>query len=148
DPFGLFAIDSLKQSLVLVDESLSRSYIYPINLTIIDTSQNEFINTTVTIFISNIGIYFPCPTYLKSSPYIFTYESIESRSVDLSSHNEYKSLIIRAFDPFTPINGEASSQAECIINSEIEYSNDLTMKNLDFIFENEIYLGYINDTFG
>ncbi|CAF5206348.1 unnamed protein product, partial [Rotaria magnacalcarata] len=40
------------------------------------------------------------------------------------------------------------SQAECIINSEIEYSNDLTMKNLDFIFENEIYLGYINDTFG
>ncbi|CAF3290402.1 unnamed protein product [Rotaria socialis] len=148
DPFGLFTIDSLKQSLILVDESLSRSYIYPINLTIIDTSQDEFINTTVTIFISNIGIHFPCPTYLKSSPYIFTYESIESRSIDLSSHNEYKSLIIRAFDPFTPINGEASNQAECIINSEIEYSNDLTIKNLDFIFENEIYLGYINDTYG
>ena len=130
---------------------LSRSYIYPINLTIIDTSQIQPIHCTVTIFISNIGIYFPCPDYITTSPYLFTYESLPSKSVDPLTGQEYQpynSLIIRAFDPFTPINGEASNLAECIIDSPIESSNDLSVKNLDFIFENEHYSGYINDSFG
>ncbi|CAF4111364.1 unnamed protein product, partial [Rotaria sordida] len=148
DPLGLFTIDSNNQSLIFLDESLARSYIYPLTLTIIDISQNELINSTVTIFISNIGIHFPCPSYLKSSPYIFTYESLSSNILDPLTNHEYKSLIIRAFDPFTPINGEASNQAECIINNEIEYRNNLQIENLNFIFENEFLNGYINDTFG
>lgn len=141
DPLGLFSIDPIDQSLILLDESLSRSYKYPINLTIIDMSQYELINTTVTIFISNIGIHFPCPSYLKSSPYIFTYESVEF-------NNEHKSLIIRAFDPFTPIDGEASNQAECVINYDIEHTDNLIRKNLNFVFENDHYIGYINDSYG
>ncbi|CAF5029664.1 unnamed protein product, partial [Rotaria sp. Silwood1] len=148
DPLGLFSIDSTNQSLILLDESLARSYIYPITLTIIDISQNELINATVTIFISNIGIHFPCPSYLKSSPYIFTYESLSSKNLDSSTNYESKSIIIRAFDPFTSINGEASNQAECIINNDIEYSNDFQIYNHNFIFDNEFLIGYINDRFG
>lgn len=148
---GLFSIDSSSQSLILLDESLSRSYIYPINLTIIDISQNEFINTTVIIFISNIGIYFPCPSYIKNSPYLFTYESLPKQSIDPltgQEYNSYNSLIIHAFDPFTPLNKEASNQAECIINIEHDLSNELKIKTIDFIFDKESYSGYINDSFG
>lgn len=149
---GLFTIDSNTQSLVLLDESLSRSYAYPLILTIVDISQDDFINTTVTIFISNIGIHFPCPSYIKTSPYIFTYESSPLKSVDSLTGYEYKaynSFTIRAFDPFTPLNGEASNYAECIINPISENpTNDSTLKSLDFIFENEYYSGYINDSFG
>ena len=65
DPLGLFSINPTNQSLALIDESFSRSYIYPINLTIIDISQNEPIHSTVIIFISNIGTHFPCPSYIK-----------------------------------------------------------------------------------
>jgi len=152
DPLNLFSIDSFNQTLILLDQSRLRSYIYPRNLTIIDLSQNQFIQTNVIIFISNIGIYFPCPDYIQNSPYLFTYESLPRKSIDLLTGQEYKtfnSLIIRAFDPFTPLNGEASNQAECIIkNSEINLSNEFSFNDLDFIFENEYYSGYINDSFG
>ncbi|CAF4325670.1 unnamed protein product, partial [Adineta steineri] len=151
DPLGLFSIDASNQSLISLDESLARSYTYPLNLTIIDVSQMDTITSIVTIFISNIGIYFPCPSYVKTSPYLFTYESLPLKSIDPLTGQQYKSynsLIVRAFDPFTPINGEASNLAECIIDNDNNISQNLSIKNLDFIFENENYFGYINDSFG
>ncbi|CAF3595684.1 unnamed protein product [Adineta steineri] len=151
DPLGLFSIDPSNQSLIFLDESLARSYTYPLNLTIIDVSQMDTITSIVTIFISNIGIYFPCPSYVKTSPYLFTYESLPLKSIDPLTGQQYKSynsLIVRAFDPFTPINGEASNLAECIIDNDNNISQNLSIKNLDFIFENENYFGYINDSFG
>lgn len=151
DPLGLFSIDTLNQSLILLDESLSRSYIYPIQLTIIDTSQIESINTTVMIFISNIGIHFPCPEYLNNSPFLFTYQSLPLESIDPLTgwkRKAYQSLIIRAFDPFTPLNGEASNQAECIINSPEQSSILSNMKNLQFLFPIEVYSGYVTHSLG
>ncbi|CAF1436676.1 unnamed protein product, partial [Adineta ricciae] len=151
DPLGLFSIDLSNQSLYLTDESHARSYIYPLNLTIIDTSQSEPITTIVTLFISNIGIYFPCPSYLKISPYLFTYESSPSRSIDHLTGQQYKpynSLTIRAFDPFTPLNGEASNLAECTIHSKDNQTPMDSMNILDFTFPNEIYSGYMNSSFG
>ncbi|CAF5183171.1 unnamed protein product, partial [Rotaria magnacalcarata] len=58
DPLGLFSIDSSNQSILLLDESRSRSYTYPIELVIIDVSQIKPIFCIVTIFISNIGLQF------------------------------------------------------------------------------------------
>ncbi|CAF1202193.1 unnamed protein product, partial [Adineta steineri] len=140
DPLGLFSIDSSTQSLILLDESRSRSYIYPIQLTIIDTSQKEFINCTVTIFISNIGIQFTCPSHLNSSPYLFTYESIPTSSIDRftgQQYDHYNSLTIHGFDPLAPMN-----IVECVMNSPIKFPN----KTNDFIFDKEIYSGYINNS--
>ncbi|UJR27505.1 hypothetical protein I4U23_008789 [Adineta vaga] len=150
DPLGLFSIDPSNQSLYLIDESLARSYIYPLNLTIMDTSQIEPITTIVTLFISNIGIHFPCPSYLKTSPYLFTYQSLPTTSIDSLTGQQYKpynSLTIRAFDPFTPLNGEASNLAECSITSKLNEFSLHSIENLDFIFTNEIYSGYINQSF-
>ena len=151
DPLGLFSIDSSNQSLILLDESLARSYIYPIRLTVLDTSQMQPINTTITIFISNIGIHFSCPDYIVNSPFLFTYQSLPLQSIDPLTgwkRQAYQSLIIRAFDPFTPLNGEASNQAECIINSPEQSSTPSTITNLDFLFETELYSGSINQSFG
>ena len=136
--------------MILLDESLSRSYIYPIKLTVIDTSEVDSINTTVVIFISNIGIHFPCPEYLENSPFLFTYQSLPLESIDPITgwkRKAYQSLIIRAFDPFTPLNGEASNQAECIINSPEQSSTLSTMTNLQFLFPTELYSGYVNHSF-
>ncbi len=46
------------------------------------------------------------------------------------------------------MNSEASNQAECIINSSPQLSKELSIKNLEFIFDNELYSGYINQSFG
>ena len=151
DPLGLFSIDATNQSLVLLDESLSRSYAYPINLTIVDSSQGEPVNCTVTIFISNIGIHFPCSSNIEPSPYLFTYESLPSQSIDPltgQKYHPYRSLIIHIFDPFTPVNGEASNMGECIIHSESIVSNSTSLKSLNFLIDNELYSGYINRSFG
>ena len=148
---GLFSIDSANQSLMLRDESLARSYVYPLNLTIIETSQSDPIYCTVTIFITNVGIHFPCPSYLRTSPYLFTYESLPANSVDLLTgevYRPYQSMIVRALDPFTPINGEASNLAECPVHLESDRSELVDLNNLDFVFDNDVYQGYINDTFG
>jgi len=106
-----------------------------------DTSQKEPINCTITLFITNIAIQFTCPSHLKPSPYLLTYESIPRNSIDLftgQQYNDYDSLTIRGFDSFTPLNF-----VECfMLNSPIEYSN----KNLDFIFEKDIYDIYINSS--
>lgn len=135
----LFSIDAFNQSLFLVDESLSRSYIYPIQLTIIDTSQKEPINCTVTLFISNIAIQFTCPFNLNPSPYLFTYESQPKNSIDLftgQQYNDYDSVIIRGFDSFT-----SSNFIECFMNnSKIKFPD----KKIDFIFEKDISSSYIN----
>ncbi|CAF4102095.1 unnamed protein product [Rotaria sordida] len=48
-------------------------------------------------------------------------------------HQAYKSLIIRVFDPFTPLNDQASNINEWVINSNIELSSDISIRNLDFI---------------
>ncbi|CAF0759963.1 unnamed protein product [Rotaria sordida] len=97
DPLSLFSIDPTNQSLVLIDESLSRSYIYPINLTIIDISQKNIVPLTD------------------------------------QEQKAYKSLIIRAFDPFIPLNDQASNITECVINSNIELSSDISIRNLAVI---------------
>ncbi|CAF3938896.1 unnamed protein product [Rotaria sp. Silwood1] len=125
DPLGSVSIDPTNQSLVLIDESLSRLYIYPINLTIIDISQSEAIYSTVIIFISNIGTHFPCPSYIKHLQNIVPLTDQEQKA--------YKSLIIRAFDPSTPLNDQISNITECVINSNIELSSDISIRNLAVI---------------
>ncbi|CAF1351999.1 unnamed protein product, partial [Rotaria sp. Silwood1] len=112
DPLGSVSIDPTNQSLVLIDESLSRLYIYPINLTIIDISQSEAIYSTVIIFISNIENIVPLTDQEQKA---------------------YKSLIIRAFDPSTPLNDQISNITECVINSNIELSSDISIRNLAVI---------------
>ena len=57
-------------------------------------------------------------------------------------------MIVRALDPFTPINGEASNLAECTIHLDLDRSDPSVVNDLDFVFDNEAYQGYINDTFG
>ncbi|CAF3465627.1 unnamed protein product, partial [Rotaria sp. Silwood2] len=141
DPLGLFSIDSCNQSLFLLDESRSRSYIYPIELIIIDTSKIKPIYCIVTIFISNIGIQFTCPFYSNTSPYLFTYKSIPTHSIDPltgQQYDNYNSLTIHGFDSFTI----PSNIAKCVIDSDIKYSNEI----IDFIFEKEVYYGYINNS--
>jgi hypothetical protein len=143
DPLGLFSIDASNQSLFLLDQSQSRSYTYPIHLTVIDTSQTKPVNCTVTIFISNIGIQFTCPSQIHTYPHLLTYESKPRNSIDPltgQQYDHYDSVIIRGFDPSTPLN-----IAECLINSEIKFSN----KTSNFVFEKDIYYGYLmnNSTF-
>ncbi|CAF4182374.1 unnamed protein product, partial [Rotaria sordida] len=140
DPLGLFSIDSSNQSLLLLDESRSRSYIYPIELLIIDTSQIRPIYCIVTIFISNIGIQFTCPFYLNASPYLFTYKSTPTHSIDPltgQQYDHYDSLTIYGFDSFM-----SSNIAKCFMNSDIKYSNEI----IEFIFEKEFYNGYVNNS--
>ncbi|CAF0982632.1 unnamed protein product, partial [Rotaria sordida] len=140
DPLGLFSIDSSNQSLLLLDESRCRSYIYPIELLIIDTSQIRPIYCIVTIFISNIGIQFTCPFYLNTSPYLFTYKSTPTHSIDPltgQQYDHYDSLTIYGFDSFM-----SSNIAKCFMNSDIKYSNEI----IEFIFEKEFYNGYVNNS--
>ena len=153
DPLGLFSIDSSTQSLILVDESRVRSYEYPLDLTIIDLSQNQLINTTVRLVVSNIGIYFPCPNYLTNSPFLFTYQALPITSIDPLTgqiYDSFDSLTIRAFDPLTPLNGEASNQAECVIYSDRSLTKNTINRNTNqnLIFTNEIHQGFINQSFG
>ncbi|CAF5205524.1 unnamed protein product, partial [Rotaria magnacalcarata] len=120
DPLGLFSIDSSNQSILLLDESRSRSYTYPIELVIIDVSQIKPIFCIVTIFISNIGLQFTCPLDANASPNLFTYKSIPPNSIDPltgQKYHHYDSLIIHGLDTFTP-----SHVAKCLIDFEIKYS--------------------------
>ncbi|UJR21665.1 hypothetical protein I4U23_024742 [Adineta vaga] len=140
DPLGLFSIDPLNQSLVLLDESRARSYIYPLQLTIIDTLQKEPITCTVTLLISNINIQFTCPLHIHHSPYLYTYKSIPRSSIDPftgQQYDPYNSLTILGFDPFTPTNVAVCS---------ITLNQQSSKKSIDFIFEKEFYYGYINHT--
>ena len=73
------------------------------------------------------------------------------QSIDpLTGHQwkSYQSLTIRAFDPFTPLNGEASNEAECIIHPSTQFLNQSILTNLEFIFEKEFYSAHINQSFG
>ncbi|CAF1545949.1 unnamed protein product [Rotaria magnacalcarata] len=141
DPLGLFSIDSSNQSILLLDESRSRSYTYPIELVIIDVSQIKPIFCIVTIFISNIGLQFTCPLDANASPNLFTYKSIPPNSIDPltgQKYHHYDSLIIHGLDTFTP-----SHVAKCLIDFEIKYSNE----TIEFVFEKEFYDGYVNNLF-
>ena len=134
DPLGLFAINSTNQSLYLIDESLSRSYNYPIQLKIIDTSEKIDIRTFfITIFLSNTAIQTTCS--LNPSPYLFSYQSQPENSLDFLTGQVYSpswtSVSIQEFDPYSPWN-----PFECVIsNSQIQSSNI----QFDFRFEHDLY---------
>lgn len=138
---GLFSIDTSNQSVILLDESRSRSYIYPIELVIIDTSQIKPVYCIVSVFISNIGIQFTCPMNVINSPYLFTYSSIPINSIDPltgQQYDQYESISIYGFDSFI-----TSPFAKCVIENEIKQSHE----TIGFGFEQEIYHGYVNNSF-
>lgn len=133
DPLGLFSIDSSNQSLVLLDESRTRLYTYPLRLTIIDTTQRDTLTCTVTIFISNIAIQLTCPPD-RLSPYLFTYQSVPANTLDRFTgqrYGDYQSVTVHGFDPLSPTN-----LAECSIGTS---SIPSTSKQIDFLFEKDLY---------
>ena len=133
DPLGLFSIDSSNQSLVLLDESRTRSYTYPLRLTIMDTTQRETLTCIVTILISNIAIQFTCPPD-HLSPYLFTYQSLPANTLDRFTgqrYGDYHSMGIHGFDPLSP-----EEPAECSIQTSPVQA---PLKNIDFLFEKDLY---------
>ena len=145
DPFGLFAIEPVNHSLILLDPSRSRSYAYPLRLKIVGASSEESISCTVTIFVTNLALPWICPPRQHSSLHLFTYESSPRHAVDPLTgqhYAPYDSLVIHAVDPWTPLD-----TIECVTHSERNRTSKSILNEINFIFTQEIYYGQANGSF-